>query len=99
MKEEIIKPVKGFSLNIGELIRYRELFYFFTWRDVKIKYKQTFLGFLWAILQPFLMMVVFSVFFNKMLGVPSDDIPIPYFFFCRSDDLEHFCDRTDECRK
>lgn len=81
MKEEILKPPKGVTINIAELIRYRELFYFFTWRDIKVKYKQTLLGFLWAILQPFLMMVVFSVFFNQMLGVPSDDIPYPIFSF------------------
>ncbi|MDA3890641.1 MAG: hypothetical protein PF517_03140 [Salinivirgaceae bacterium] len=59
-----IKPEKGISLNLKELWQYKELFYFFTWRDIKVKYKQTFIGFLWAILQPFLTMLIFSVFFG-----------------------------------
>jgi len=79
--EYIIKPQKGFSLNWKELWEYRELFYFFTWRDIKVKYKQTVLGFLWAVLQPFLTMVVFTVFFGNMLKVPSDGIPYPVFAF------------------
>ena len=74
-----IKPKGKLSIGLKELWDYRELFYFFTWRDIKIKYKQTVFGFLWAILQPFLLMVVFSLFFGKALNV-SDKIPnnIPY---------------------
>lgn len=64
-----------------EIWRYRELFYFFTWRDVKIKYKQTILGFLWAILQPLLMMIIFTVFFGRVLNVPSQNLPYPIFVF------------------
>ncbi len=82
MIEYEIKPKSKFSINLRELWEYRELFYIFTWRDIKIKYKQTILGFLWAILQPFLMMVVFTVFFDKMLHVPTDqNIPYPIFVF------------------
>lgn len=67
--------------NWSELWANRELFYFFTWRDIKIKYKQTVLGFLWAILQPLLMMVIFTFFFGKALKVPSQNLPYPIFVF------------------
>ncbi len=76
-----IKPHNKLTLGIAELWLYRELFYFFTWRDIKVKYKQTVLGFAWAILQPFVMMVIFSVFFGKALKVPSDNVPYPIFVF------------------
>lgn len=76
-----IKPAGKFSLGIKELWDFRELFYFFTWRDIKVKYKQSLLGVLWAILQPLLLMVVFSLFFGNALGVPSDNIPYPIFAF------------------
>src|SRR6185436_12195999 len=56
-------------------------FYFFTWRDIKIKYKQTAFGVLWAILQPFLLMIIFTLFFGRALGVPSDNIPYPLFVY------------------
>jgi lipopolysaccharide transport system permease protein len=76
-----IKPVGKLSLGVSELIDYRELFYFFTWRDIKIKYKQTAFGVLWAILQPFLLMVIFTLFFGRALNVPSDNIPYPIFVY------------------
>lgn len=76
-----IKPVSKLSLGLNELWEFRELFYFFTWRDIKVKYKQTVLGFAWAVLQPFLMMIIFSVFFGKALNVPSDNIPYPVFVY------------------
>lgn len=83
-KEEVIilKPTRGWAaLNLGELWLYRELIYFMTWRDLKVRYKQTVLGAAWAILQPFLSMVVFSVFFGRWLGVPSGDVPYPVFSY------------------
>jgi len=76
-----IKPKEKLSLGLDELWQYRELFYFFTWRDIKVKYKQTVLGFAWAVLQPFLMMVIFSLFFGQALKVPSDNLPYPVFVF------------------
>ena len=76
-----IKPVSKLSLGLKELWEFRELFYFFTWRDIKVKYKQTALGILWAILQPLLLMAVFTLFFNKGLNVPSENIPYPVFVF------------------
>lgn len=79
--EQRITPPSRISLGFAELWQYRELFYFFTWRDIKVKYKQTFLGFAWAVLQPFIMMVIFSLFFGMALDVPSDGIPYPLFAY------------------
>ncbi|MEN3336062.1 MAG: lipopolysaccharide transport system permease protein [Blastocatellia bacterium] len=77
-----IAPSKGWvSLKLNELWEYRELLYFLTWRDVKVRYKQTLLGAAWAIIQPFFTMVVFSLFFGKLAGMPSDGIPYPIFAF------------------
>src|SRR5437899_10795006 len=67
--------------NLAELWQYRELFYFFTWRDIKVRYKQTVLGFFWAVLQPLVMMFIFTFFFGKTLGVPSQGLPYPVFVF------------------
>ncbi len=78
----IIKPKKTFSLDdFKEIWKYRELMYFFTWRDLKVRYKQTAVGVTWAIFQPFIAMVVFSVFFGKLVGMPSDDVPYPIFVY------------------
>ena len=66
---------------IREFWQYRELFYFFVWRDIKIKYKQTVLGALWAIIQPFFTMVVFTIFFGKFAKMPSEGIPYPIFSY------------------
>lgn len=78
----VIKPAKGIvGLNLKEVWHYRELIYFFTWRDIKVRYKQSVLGILWAILQPFLSMVVFTIFFGNLAKVPSDGIPYPIFSY------------------
>ncbi len=69
------------SLGLRELWEYHELLYFFVWRDIKVRYKQTVLGFLWAIIQPFLTMVVFSLFFGRLAGISSDGIPYPIFTY------------------
>ncbi len=76
-----IKPHSKLGFGTDELWKYRELFYFYTWRDIKVRYKQTFFGFAWAVLQPILMMVLFTFVFSKKLGVPSDSIPYPIFVF------------------
>lgn len=77
-----IRATRGWSgVDVRELWRYRELIYFLVWRDVKVRYKQTLLGALWAILQPFLTMVVFSVFFGRFIGVPTDGSPYPVFSY------------------
>jgi lipopolysaccharide transport system permease protein len=69
------------SLKLSELWEYRELVYFLTWRDIKVRYKQTALGAAWAIIQPLFTMVVFSLFFGKLAKVPSDGIPYPIFAY------------------
>lgn len=79
--EFVIDSGKSRLFAWRELWAYRELFYFFTWRDIKIKYKQTFLGFLWAVLQPLLMMIVFTFFFGRALNIPSQSLPYPVFVF------------------
>jgi lipopolysaccharide transport system permease protein len=77
-----IEPSTGWvSLNLRELVEYRELLFFLVWRDVKVRYKQTVLGASWAILQPFLAMVIFSVFFGRVAKIPSDGIPYPIFAY------------------
>jgi lipopolysaccharide transport system permease protein len=68
-------------LNLGELWAHRELVYFLIWRDIKVRYKQTALGASWAILQPLLTMLIFSVFFGRLAKVPSDGVPYPLFSF------------------
>lgn len=79
---KIIRPKKVLGLDdFKEIWNYRELLYFFAWRDFKVRYKQTVIGVLWAVFQPFMTMVVFSVFFGKMLGIPSDGVPYPIFVY------------------
>ncbi len=77
-----IEPSNGFvPLKIKDLWEYRELLYFLVWRDIKVRYKQTALGVLWAIIQPVMTMVVFSIFFGNLAKLSSDGIPYPIFSF------------------
>jgi len=76
----VIKPRKGWQvINFRELYDYRDLFYFLIVRDIKVRYKQTVLGGLWAIIQPLFMMIVFTLFFGRLAGVSSDGVPYPIF--------------------
>ena len=78
----VYEPTHGWlSLRLGELWHYRELLYFLTWRDIKIRYKQTALGVTWAVLQPLITMVIFSVIFGQLAKLPSDGIPYPVFSY------------------
>lgn len=78
-----VAPSRGwFDLRLHQIWEYRDLLYFLIWRDIKVRYKQTVLGAAWAILQPVLTMVVFSIFFGKLAGVKSDGLPYPIFVFC-----------------
>jgi lipopolysaccharide transport system permease protein len=78
-----IRPTNGLpSLHLGELWHYRELVYFLIWRDVKVRYKQTALGAAWAVIQPLLAMLIFTVFFGRLAKVPSDNLPYPLFAYC-----------------
>ncbi|MGA2260982.1 MAG: ABC transporter permease [Acidobacteriota bacterium] len=78
----VIEPKHGWlPIDFTELWHYRELLYFFVWRDVKVRYKQTVLGAAWAIIQPVVSMVIFSVIFGKLARLPSDDVPYPIFVY------------------
>ena len=77
-----LQPSKGWvPIKLNELWEYRELLFFMTWRDVKVRYKQTILGMSWAIIQPFFTMIIFSLFFGRLAQVPSDGIPYPIFSY------------------
>src|SRR5262245_15769339 len=79
----IVAAGNGTSIGVGlrELWEFRELLYFLIWRDVKVRYKQTALGAAWAVLQPLLTMLVFSLFFGRLAKMPSDGVPYPIFAF------------------
>lgn len=78
----VIRPKKVFSFgDLREIWIYRELLYFFSWRDIKVRYKQTMIGVMWAIFQPLATMIVFTVFFGKLVGIPSDGVPYPIFVY------------------
>ena len=78
----VVTPSRGWSLpQFASLWEYRDLLYFLIWRDVKVRYKQTALGILWAVLQPFMTMVVFTIFFGKLGQFPSDGLPYPIFAY------------------
>jgi lipopolysaccharide transport system permease protein len=78
----VIEPPHGFfDLNLRELLTYHELLFFLVWRDIKVRYRQTFLGAVWALLQPLLTMVIFSVIFGSFAKLPSEGIPYPIFTF------------------
>ncbi len=89
LAREVPQPVVRISarrgwlqLDFRELWEYRELLYFFVWRDIKIRYKQTAIGAAWAVLQPFLTMMVFSLFFGRLARIPSQGLPYPVFYYC-----------------
>src|SRR5207237_1464243 len=80
--ELTIRPRKGWQpLDFKEIFLYRELLSFLIWRDIKIRYRQTLLGGLWAVLQPLIAMLIFTVVFNRLAGVKSDGPPYPLFAF------------------
>jgi lipopolysaccharide transport system permease protein len=76
-----IRASQRLHLNLKDLWEYRELLYFLVWRDIKVRYKQTALGAAWALLQPLLTMLVFTVFFGRLAKIPSDGIPYPVFSY------------------
>lgn len=78
----VIRPSSGWrALQLGEVWRYRELIYFLAWRDIKVRYKQTFFGVAWALLQPLGAMVVFTIVLGRLVGVPSDGVPYALFAY------------------
>jgi len=81
--EIIIRPkTKWWRLDLRELWMYRDLSYFLSWKDLKVRYKQTSIGALWAVFQPLFSMIVFTVFFGRLAKIPSDNIPYPIFVYC-----------------
>jgi lipopolysaccharide transport system permease protein len=78
----VIQPSRGWApLNLRELAEYKEILYFLIWRDIKVRYKQTVIGVAWAVIQPFMTMVVLAVFLGRLAKVPSDGVPYPIFAF------------------
>jgi homopolymeric O-antigen transport system permease protein len=78
----VVKPGRGFRVaRLAEVWEYRELLFFLVWRDVKVRYTQTLLGASWALLQPVLAMLVFTLFFGRLAGIPSDGVPYPLFVY------------------
>ena len=93
VKEHIrIQPARGLrTLDLGELWRFRELLWVLTLRDIKIRYKQTVLGVLWAVLQPVLTMIIFTLVFGRMAKMPSDGFPYPIFSYAALLPWKPFC--------
>ena len=83
MNEIIIRPKKTWSIDeVREIWRYRELFYIFVWREIKIRYRQTMVGIVWVLLQPLISMLVFTIFFGNFAKIPSGNLPYTLFVFC-----------------
>jgi len=77
----ITPPSRWWEMRFGEMWEYRELLYFFVWRDIKVRYKQTAIGAAWAVLQPLLTMIVFTLFFGRLAHIPSEGLPYPIFYY------------------
>src|SRR5271165_202900 len=93
----IVQPRKAFwDLELKDLWEYRELLYFLVWRDVKVRYKQTALGVAWAILQPLLATLIFSIFFGRLAKIPSDGIPYPVFAYVAMVPWQYFANALAE---
>src|SRR5471032_1930734 len=95
-----IEPPRGrLELRLREVWRYRELLYFFVWRDVKIRYKQTAIGVVWVVLQPLLTMLVFTLFFGRLAKLPSLGLPYPVFYFAAVVPWMYFASALQNCTK
>jgi lipopolysaccharide transport system permease protein len=93
-----IKPSRGWVLpQIRDVWGYRELLYFLVWRQLKVRYKQTVLGVLWAIIQPFFLMVIFSIFFGRLAKIPSEGIPYPIFAYAGLLPWSYFAKSLNAC--
>ena len=93
-----IEPPRGWlDLRLGEVWAYRELLYFFVWRDVKVRYKQTVIGVSWVVIQPLLTMGVFTLFFGRLAKLPSDGLPYPVFYFCALVPWGYFATALQSC--
>jgi lipopolysaccharide transport system permease protein len=94
----VIEPTKGlFPLDLKSLWQYRELLYFLVWRDLKVRYKQTSIGIGWAVLQPFVTMVIFAIIFGELVKVPSDGLPYPIFAYAALIPWNYFASALQRC--
>jgi lipopolysaccharide transport system permease protein len=78
---QIAPPRRWFELNLREMWEYRELLFFFVWRDLKVRYKQTAIGVAWVVIQPLLAMMIFTLFFGRLAKMPSEGLPYPLFYY------------------
>src|ERR1700689_1967687 len=93
-----IEPPRGWlALRLGEGWAYRELLYFFVWRDIKVRYKQTVIGVAWVVLQPLLTMGVFTIFFGRLAKLPSQGLPYPVFYFAALVPWTYFAQALQNC--
>src|ERR1700688_4590015 len=93
-----IEPPRGWlDVRLGEVWAYRELLYFFVWRDVKVRYKQTVIGVAWVVIQPILTMGVFTLFFGRLAKLPSDGLPYPVFYFSALVPWAYFSTALQSC--
>jgi homopolymeric O-antigen transport system permease protein len=93
-----IEPPRGwFELRLHEVWQYRELLYFFVWRDLKVRYKQTVIGVLWVVLQPLMTMGVFTIFFGRLAKLPSEGLPYPVFYFAALVPWAYFATALANC--
>ena len=93
----IVQPRRAFwDLELGDLWEYRELLFFLVWRDVKVRYKQTALGVAWAVLQPLMATLIFSIFFGRLARMPSDGVPYPVFAYVAMVPWQYFANALTE---
>src|ERR1700731_5267013 len=93
-----IEPPRGWlDLRLADVWEYRELLFFFVWRDVKIRYKQTVIGVAWVILQPLMTMGVFTIFFGRLAKLPSQGLPYPVFYFAALVPWAYFAQALSNC--
>src|SRR5579864_4227891 len=93
-----IEPPRGWlDLRLSEVWEYRELLYFFVWRDVKVRYRQTVIGVAWVVLQPLMTMAVFTLFFGRLAKLPSQGLPYPVFYFAALVPWAYFSSALSNC--
>jgi lipopolysaccharide transport system permease protein len=94
-----IEPPRGLlELRLAEVWQYRELLYFFVWRDVKVRYKQTVIGVLWVVIQPLMTMGIFTIFFGRLAKLPSQGLPYPVFYFAALVPWAYFSSALTGCK-
>src|SRR2546425_2914262 len=94
----VIQPSRGLlHLDLGAVWQYRELLYFLVWRDLKVRYKQTVIGVGWAVFQPFISMIIFTLIFGKLAKIPSDGLPYSIFVYSALLPWNYFASALQRC--